>query len=237
MEWTKIPTDLLQSRVSDKEIIAITKYQLLWAMLERQPSEDICLRYMTTKQLQQALNYTSAIERRVNADIKSVESHRNRQKLFYEKNQQHNKNTDGQYDGQYDEQSDRADKIRLDNIIKDNIEKKDRFDEFWEKYKPVAGKDGTIVSKGSKSDCYKRYLKSIKETDEQTIIDGVDRYLTYCKNSRICSCGASVFINQKRWEWDFNTEQKTEQDGRFDKPVSEWTNDDFTAYAVYGGRG
>ena len=92
MEWTKIPTDLLQSRISDKEIIAITKYQLLWAMLERQPSEDICLRYMTTKQLQQALNYTSAIERRVNADIKSVESHSNRQKLFYEKNQFTNKN-------------------------------------------------------------------------------------------------------------------------------------------------
>ena len=88
MEWTKIPTDLLQTRLSDKEIIAITKYQLLWAILERRPSKDTCLRYMTSKQLQQALNYETAIERRVNADIKSVESNRKRQKLFYEKNQE-----------------------------------------------------------------------------------------------------------------------------------------------------
>ena len=120
MEWTKIPTDLLQSRVSDKEIIAITKYQMLWAMLERRPTEEICLRYMTQKQLQQALNYETAIERRVNADIKSVESHRNRQKLFYEKNHIHIKKTDGQYDEHTDIQTDgqpaSADKIRLDKI-------------------------------------------------------------------------------------------------------------------------
>lgn len=121
MEWTKIPTDLLQSRVPDKEILAITKYQMLWAMLERQPTEEICLRYMTSKQLQQVRDYESAIERRVNADIKSVENHRNRQKIFYEKNQTLTHKTDGQSDGQSaiqnDGQSASPDKIRLDKII------------------------------------------------------------------------------------------------------------------------
>lgn len=87
MEWTKLPTDLLQSRLSDKEIIAIAKYQMLWAMLERQPTDSCCLRYMTSRQLQQVRDYMPAIEQRVNADIKSVESNRKRQKLFYEKNQ------------------------------------------------------------------------------------------------------------------------------------------------------
>lgn len=122
MEWTKIPTDLLQSRLSDKEIIAITKYQLLWAMLERKPNRDICLRYMTEKQLQQALNYASAIECRINADIKSVESHRKRQKLFYIKNQALNNKTDGQYDCQYDGQSASSvtEQIREDKKREDN---------------------------------------------------------------------------------------------------------------------
>lgn len=238
MEWTKIPTDLLQSRLSDKEIIAITKYQLLWAMLEREPSEDICLRYMTPKQLQQALNYTSAIECRVNADIKSVESNRHRQKLFYEKNQQHSKKPNGQTNGytnaQTNVQTNRADKIREDKKKEIYKERSDRFDEFWEKYKPVKGKDGTIVNKGSRSDCYNRYSRIIRDVDEQTIIDGLERYLTYCRESNICSCGAAVFLNQRRWEYEYEVQNKT---ARFDKPMSEWTNDDYTAYSVYGGRG
>ena len=127
MEWTKIPTDLLQSRVPDKEILAITKYQMLWAMLERQPTEEICLRYMTSKQLQQVRDYASAIERRVNADIKNVENHRNRQKIFYEKNQTLTKKTDGHSDAQSamhtDGQSAPPDKIREDKIREDKIRK------------------------------------------------------------------------------------------------------------------
>ena len=216
MEWTKIPTDLLQSRISDKEIIAITKYQLLWAMLERQPSEDICLRYMTSKQLQQALNYTAAIERRVNADIKSVESHRNRQKLFYEKNQQHNKNTDGQYDAQYDgqcdEQTDRADKIRLDKNKERKRKKKPAV--VSDDWQPTDETKQKLAGKG---------------------IEDIDACVEYFKGQ--CQAKGIEYVNYDRailnWNFDINKFKKS----RFDKPVSEWTNDDFTAYAVFGGRG
>lgn len=123
MEWTKIPTDLLQSRLSDKEILAITKYQMLWAMLERQPTDSVCLRYMTSKQLQQAREYMSAIERRVNADIKSVESNRKRQKLFYEKNQTLIEKPNGYTNDESNALSTHrlTTQIRLDKIREDNI--------------------------------------------------------------------------------------------------------------------
>ena len=146
MEWTKIPTDLLQSRVPDKEILAITKYQMLWAMLERQPTEEICLRYMTSKQLQQVRDYASAIERRVNADIKNVENHRNRQKIFYEKNQTLTKKTDGHSDAQSamhtDGQSAPPDKIREDNG--GNSSTVDDVDNF-EKRKELARRMGDLI--------------------------------------------------------------------------------------------
>ena len=87
MEWTKIPVDLLQTRKTDKEILAIVKYQLLWAMLERRPDDDVALRYMTSKQLQQARDYVSSIEHCVDIDIKSAIKNRKRQKIFYTKKQ------------------------------------------------------------------------------------------------------------------------------------------------------
>jgi hypothetical protein len=134
MEWTKIPTDLLQSRKSDKEILAITKYQLLWAMLERQPEDKIALRYMSPNQLKQALDYIEAIQQRINADIKSVSSHRNRQKIYYEKNQTLNKESDGHTDAQTDNhtdaQTDIADKIRIDKKKEINKENLVRYGEF-----------------------------------------------------------------------------------------------------------
>lgn len=227
MDWTKIPTDLLQSRFSDKEILAITKYQLLWAMLERQPSDDVCLRYMTSKQLQQALNYMSAIECRVNADIKSVESHRKRQKLFYVKNQELGKKCDGQCDGNSDGQSavSVSEQIRLDKIREDN----NRFDEFWKKYEPVKGYDDRVVAKGSKSRCLDKYKKIIQKVEEQKIIDGVERYLNYCKRNKICSCGVEVFLNQRRWENEYPDENKSQMVIPVDMSIYDVDKDPFEA--------
>lgn len=119
MNWTKIPTDLITSRTPDKELIAIIKYQLLWATLERQPDNEIALRYMTPKQLSTALQYLPSIKHQLSIDIKSVENHRNCQKNYYEKKQTLRDKTDSQSDSQCDSQCDvqteRADKIRLDN--------------------------------------------------------------------------------------------------------------------------
>ena len=92
-------------------------------MLEREPNDDVALRYMTSKQLQLAHDFHSAIERCVNADIKSIELKRNRQKNFYEKNQLVTRNsdalTDGHSDVYNDVHNDGADKIRLEQIRED----------------------------------------------------------------------------------------------------------------------
>jgi hypothetical protein len=129
MEWTRIPTDLLQSRKSDKEIIAITKYQLLWAMLERQPDDETALRYMTTKQLQQARDYMVSIRQQVCVDIKTVTNKRKRDKIFYAKKQSLTENSDALTDVLTDALSDRlsasTDKIRLDKSILEKEKEKE----------------------------------------------------------------------------------------------------------------
>lgn len=137
MNWTKIPTNLLISRTPDNELVAIVKYQLLWADLEYQPTDEIALRYMSNKQLASVKQYLNDIEAQVVSDIKSTVNHRGGQKTYYKKKQSLKQNTDGQCDNQYDSQcenhTDGADKIRLDKIrkekeISNDISKKKTID-------------------------------------------------------------------------------------------------------------
>lgn len=123
MEWTKIPTSLIISRTPDKDLLAITKYQLLWAELEHQPDDSVALRYMTSKQLATARQYIGAIMASVSADIDCVISQRGRRRKNYLKNKDNSKNVTvtrtgtvtGTRTGTVLKQI-RLDKIRLDNI-------------------------------------------------------------------------------------------------------------------------
>ena len=79
------------------------------------------------------------------------------------------------------------------------------FEEFWKAYTPVAGKDGRFVSKGNKKSCQEKYTQQLRKgIKHETIINGLKQYLTYCANNGVCSCGAEVFINQRRWENDYS---------------------------------
>lgn len=184
MEWTKIPTDLLQSRKSDKEILAITKYQLLWAMLERQPDDETSLRYMTSKQLQQARDYLSAIQQQVCADIKSVTSKRNRDKIFYAKKQTLSNNSDGRTDALTDILTDGlsapTDKIREDKIRK---EKKIHKEKNREIIQPIFDKFKKIIAdyKGRevKTNGWSTHINSMLEEDHikpEDILKSLDWY-------------------------------------------------------------
>lgn len=66
-------------------------------------------------------------------------------------------------------------------------------------------------------------------------IEDIDACVEYFKGQ--CQAKGIEYVNYDRailnWNFDANKFKKS----RFDKPVSEWTNDDFTAYAVFGGRG
>lgn len=86
MEWTKIHTSLIVNRVPDKDILAITKYQLLWAELEHEPTEATALRYMTANQLALARQYHAVIMADVCADITSANKKRDNRRKNYIKN-------------------------------------------------------------------------------------------------------------------------------------------------------
>lgn len=213
MEWTKIPTDLLQSRISDKEITAITKYQLLWAMLERQPTDELCLRYMTSKQLQLARDYMSAIEQRVNADIKSVESNRKRQKLFYAKNQtlieKPNGYTNAESNAESNTQTNNADKIRED---KNKEIYKESFSKFWDMYPKQRA--------GSKAKAYASFCKAIKENrvTEEQLLQAVKVYAESDEVKRGFAKGCAAWLNDDRFNNKYDSSESQED---FDN-LPEW---------------
>lgn len=92
MEWTKIHTSLIINRIPDKDILAITKYQLLWAELEEQPDDATALRYMSAKQLATARQYIGDIMADVCADINSACKNRNKRRKNYRKNGHNSQN-------------------------------------------------------------------------------------------------------------------------------------------------
>ena len=203
MEWTKIPIDLLQSRKSDKEILAITKYQLLWAMLERKPNDNTALRYMTKKQLQVANDFMLSIEQCVCNDIKSVMNSRKRQKNFYEKNQTLKENSNGKTNcltnNNTNSLSLKAEKRREDNIRKDKEIYKESFEEFWKLFPKQRA--------GSKEKAYTSYCRAIKEkrATQERLLEAVEKYSQsdLVKNGYAKGCAA--WLNDDR----FNDEYKS----------------------------
>lgn len=92
-------------------------------------------------------------------------------------------------------------KERTSGDVKDNT----LFEDFWKLYTPVKSSDGHFVSKGNKQCCMKKFDKLIEEgVKYETIISGLEKYLTYCRENGHCSCGAEVFLNQRRFENDYS---------------------------------
>lgn len=211
MDWTKVSTDLITKRFTDYELASIVKFQLVWALNEERPDENTCLRYMTKKQYETAMTYLDSVSARVNDDVSSVIKKRHMEKIRYNKNKDLSKNL--QADSKQNVSS-LSEQIRLDKIREDNIKEKeqekekilnDNFNEFWNYYTPIKATDGHFVAKGNKKSCQEKFNKIInKGVKYETIINGLKQYLTYCKENGMCSCGAEVFLNQRRWENDYS---------------------------------
>lgn len=85
------------------------------------------------------------------------------------------------------------------------------FEEFWELYIPVVTKD-RCVEKGSKKDAFRRFQKILESgTDYEAIREGVKKYMKYCHENNILTCGVSVFLNQERWNDTYETEKVDER--------------------------
>lgn len=183
-------------------------------MLERQPDDQTALRYMTSKQLQQACDYLSAIQQQVCADIKSITSKRNRDKIFYTKKQTLRNNSDRRTDAPTDILTDglsaptdkiREDKIREDKSINNtpltphkNYE--ENFEEFWKMYIPVKCTDGRFTDKGSKQEAYKAFKKALQKDNIENIKAGLIRYLHKKSKTDSMTANVSTFLNQERWK-------------------------------------
>jgi len=219
MEWTKLPTTLITKRYSDYELISILKFQLVWAINEEQPDEKTCLRYMTKRQFQTAMTYIDSIAARVGDDVSSVLRKREVEKIRYNKNKDLSKilPADCQQTADSLPPQIREDKIREEsNNIPPISPKKvgcqnetqadnHLFEEFWKLYTPVVSRDGKFVAKGNKRSCLAKFNNFMKEgISNETIINGLKQYLNYCAENGVCSCGAEVFLNQRRWENDYS---------------------------------
>lgn len=175
MEWSKLPTNLITSDLSDAEILAIVKYQLVFSLIENEPSDKILNKFLTKKQKNMAKNFIADIKTRVENDIKSTQNKRKRNKTYYN-------NTKG-FDDLQEENSDvlkddcqppqtREDKIRQDkNNKKEKEEIKEKFDEFFNVY-PL------------KFDEYKTFILYSTLINEKTVtheelIKGVESYKRY----------------------------------------------------------
>jgi hypothetical protein len=88
MQWSKISVDLLLDRIPDADLVAIVKYQLLWAHLEHKPTDAELRRWLSKDKLARVQEYIDSISNAVRADIDSVILRRGRQKSGYLKSKE-----------------------------------------------------------------------------------------------------------------------------------------------------
>lgn len=113
----------------------------------------------------------------------------------------------GQVDGQVDHQ-DGCQVVDIDKEEELDIEIENKYDllfeEFWKEYTPVKSKEGHFVARGNKQNCYKKFVKLLKEgVKYEILMDKVKEYLLYCKENGYCSCGVEVYLNQRRFENEY----------------------------------
>lgn len=79
------------------------------------------------------------------------------------------------------------------------------FESFWKAYTPVKV-NNTYVEKGSKKQAMSKFEQILnKGTEYEEIIRGMHKYLNYCQQNEIRSCGVNVFLNQERWLDDYSS--------------------------------
>lgn len=198
MERTTISTDLLIQKLTDNELVAIIKYQSLWAMLERQPDDKTALRYMTQKQLIIAKSWSDSIEMFVTSDINSINKKRTRQKKSYEKQK-------------VAENSDAANKGTVINRI--NVKKNNKkeilqqFENWWAEY----------PNKKSKQDAQRIFEKLLSKNrvtfDE--LLAGAKAYAEHCRREKTephYIKHPSTWLNQGCWADEYELSNPANDD-------------------------
>jgi hypothetical protein len=104
---------------------------------------------------------------------------------------------------------------------------KNNFDEFWNFYTPVAGRDGSFTPKGNKSEALQVYNKAIQKFTHEKIMANLEFYLKDCqKNARFTKHACSWLRGALKDNFEFEvslaiqpekTQQKLTKDELQDK--------------------
>lgn len=212
MEYVNIPTDLIVQGLTDNEMIAVFKYQSLWALLERQPDDKTALRYMTHKQLELAKLWIDSIKIKVTSDIDSTNKRRTRQKKYYEKQ----KVSENSYAIKEKEIKEKEIKeIKEKNINTKKEKGKDfspQFEQWW----------AECPRKVSKLDAKKSFERLLSDgvVGFDELMEGIKRYAEYCREQKTDERyikHPSTWLNQGCWN-----DEPVEK--RYDWEDMEWEN-------------
>ncbi|MFZ9376745.1 MAG: DUF6291 domain-containing protein [Candidatus Fonsibacter ubiquis] len=117
--------------------------------------------------------------------------------------------------------------INNNSNIMENHNIKNKFDEFWSFYTPVAGRDGSFTPKGSKAEALQVYEKAIKKFTHEKIMANLEFYLKDCqKNARFTKHACSWLREALKDNFEFEvslaiepekTQQKLTRDQLQDK--------------------
>jgi hypothetical protein len=94
---------------------------------------------------------------------------------------------------------------------------KNNFDEFWNFYTPVAGRDGSFTPKGNKSEALQVYNKAIQKFTHEKIMANLEFYLKDCqKNARFTKHACSWLRGALKDNFEFEVSlaiqpEKTQQ--------------------------
>ena len=104
---------------------------------------------------------------------------------------------------------------------------KNNFDEFWNFYTPVCGRDGSFTPKGNKSEALQVYNKAIQKFTHEKIMANLEFYLKDCqKNARFTKHACSWLRGALKDNFEFEvslaiqpekTQQKLTKDELQDK--------------------
>ena len=84
------------------------------------------------------------------------------------------------------------------------IQNEKHFEEFWIHYTPIEC-NGRSVPKGSKKEAKAEYKKQIKKHDHNQIMQGLNKYLTSCKENSQLTLHAVRFLKKEVFLEEFET--------------------------------
>lgn len=86
-----------------------------------------------------------------------------------------------------------------------------QFQTFWESYQPIH------ISKGSKQDAKKSFLKALKKSTYEEIMQGLKNYMADCHSKNSYTKQVVVWLNKECWKDEHSTSSKDINSYNFDK--------------------